>query len=114
MEKRTKLTLLIIVALILLAIGLWFLLQPFLSQIPAAQPPSLPTNATSGAVTAPTTPTAAAPTPTAAGVKQLEDLASAIASRVGSGSSASGFSGYEDVLINATPDEQARLKAEQA
>ncbi len=111
MEKRNKLILLIIAALILLAIGIWILLKPFLGT--PEQPPSLPTGVTpSGAQ--PTIPTVGiTPTVTPQDVKELEDLASAIVARVGSGSSMNGFKGYEDVLINATQSFRRKLISEQ-
>lgn len=111
MEKRNKLILLIIVALILLAIGIWILLKPFLGT--PEQPPSLPTGVTPSGAT-PIAPTVGSvPTVTPQDVKELEDIASAIVARVGSGSSANGFKGYEDVLINATPSFQQELTSEQ-
>ena len=35
-------------------------------------------------------------------------------SRIGSGSSVDGFTGYDDVLLDATPSERVTLKSEQA
>ncbi|MEK7655528.1 MAG: hypothetical protein AAB386_02530 [Patescibacteria group bacterium] len=111
MEKRNKLILLILVALILLAIGIWILLKPFLST--PEQPPTLPTGVIPSGVQ-PTIPTGGSvPVVTPQDVKELEDLASAIVARIGSGSSMNGFKGYEDVLINATPSFQQKLTSEQ-
>jgi hypothetical protein len=116
MQRRTKLILLIVAAAILLAIGIYILIQPFLPGTPA-QPPGLPTGATPS-VTIPSTGVTASATPAtpaiAPDVKRMEDFASMFVSRMGSGSSADGFTGYDDVLLNATPAYRQTLRAEQA
>ncbi|MBI4139315.1 hypothetical protein HY479_04185 [Candidatus Uhrbacteria bacterium] len=113
MEKRTKLILLIIGALILLLIGLWILFQPFLPKLLPAQPPGLPGAVSPGGAPPVQTPLTGKPTTIPQDIKQLEDLAAAIVSRVGSGSSANGFQGYDDVLINATPVFRETLRSRQ-
>ena len=117
MERRTKLILLIVAAVILLAIGVYILIQPFLPATTPAQPPGLPTGPSPTATIPPTAPAAPA-TPAAPAVpqdvKRMEDLASIVVSRLGSGSSADGFTGYDDVLLNATPAYREILRTEQA
>jgi len=116
MERRTKLILLIIAALILLAIGVYILLQPFLPSIVPAQPPALTTTPPTTTITTtvpPVTATPAAPV-VPQDIKKLEDLATIVVSRIGSGSSVDGFTGYDDVLLDATPSERVTLKSEQA
>lgn len=114
MERRSKLLILIGIGLLLLAIGLWILFQPFLPQ--SQQPPALPETATPNTnVTTPTTAPVVRPPsqPTSPDLKQVEDLAASFVAREGSGSSAQGFLGYTDVLLNATPSYRETLKAEQ-
>lgn len=112
MERRTKLALLIAVALLLLGFGVWYLLQPVLRY---AQPPALPGQVTP-TTTIPPKPTgtgAPSGTPVSQGLKRLQDLAGIFVARVGSGASGEGFSGYNDVLINATEGYQRTLLDEQ-
>ncbi len=120
MERRTKLLIVILVAAIVLAFGIWYLVQPLLRTVP--QPAPLPGQVTpqgtgttpkptpsTGGTTVVTTPTAQSPR-----LKQLEDLAGIFVARLGSGASGDGFRGYTDVLINATQTYQQQLLAEQA
>jgi cytoskeletal protein RodZ len=117
MERRTKLLILILVALVILGFGIWLLLTPLL-QTPPTQPPSLPSSiqpSTSvpsstqiGQTSFGTVTSSGAAVPLQ--VKQLGDLASVIVARIGSGTSREGFRGYADVLVNATSAYQERLK----
>ncbi|MBU1348738.1 hypothetical protein KJ781_01565 [Patescibacteria group bacterium] len=118
MERRTKLLILIVVAAILLALGIYILLQPILKNV---QPPALPTGTTPSGTVVPGTgqPTMNVPTEPSAparapDIKILEDLASVFISRIGSGSSSDGFQGYTDVLLNATMSYRETLKRDQA
>lgn len=114
MERRSQLLILIGIALLLLAFGVWILLQPFLQKT-SNQPPSLPGVSPNATVA---TSTAKAPLPArpviAPDIKHVADLAGIFVSRIGSGASGEGFRGYEDVLLNATPAYRQTLKSEQA
>lgn len=115
MERRHKLLLLIILALLLLGFGIWYLLQPILDN--RKQPPALPNTVTPSTNLPPrTTPTNGGPAGSAGlspELKTLENLAGIIVARIGSGASGEGFRGYQDVLINATPTFQKTLLDEQ-
>ncbi|MCI0479190.1 hypothetical protein L0Y59_01460 [Candidatus Uhrbacteria bacterium] len=119
MERRTKLLILIVIALILLAIGLYILLKPFLPKT-VEQPPALPSGTTPSGIVAPGTgggtqvPTVPAAPVKAQDIKDLEDLASVFVQRIGSGSSSDGFQGYADVALNATVPYRETLKRDQA
>jgi len=126
MEKRTKLAILIIIALLLLGLGLYLLITPFLQQQQAAEP--LPgTNALQPAVTLPSTPSqpangqtepaAVVPSVTPPPVdpmKALENKARSSVERIGSGSNQNGFLGYSDVMLDASDTYKAELQREQA
>jgi hypothetical protein len=121
MQKRTKLAIFILVALLLLALGLYFLLSPFLSK-PAAQPPDLPVSGTpqfpAGASQIPEgVATGTPPIPEdlsdEARLHMLENRARSILERLGSGSSQTGFLGYTDVLLDLTPAGRTYALAEQ-
>jgi hypothetical protein len=117
MEKRTKLAIVIIVALILLLLGLWFLLSPFV-KLPSAQPPSLPNSVTPYVPAHTTLPTkTVTSTGTTAPVSdlllKLSNEARATVERIGSGDSADGFLGYHDALLQMTANGQAAEQAEQ-
>lgn len=116
MEKRNKLIILIFFAAIILAIGLYILLKPFFPPTTTEQPPELPEQVVpvTRPVTLPPTREEISVTALPQDLKELQDIASAFVARIGSGSSGSGFKGYEDVLINATPKLQAQLLDEQA
>ncbi|MFH1078136.1 MAG: hypothetical protein V1745_02540 [Patescibacteria group bacterium] len=117
MERRNKLIILIVFAAILLAIGIYILLQPLLKN---AQPPSLPSNVTPNTTVTPGTgqgtniPTTPAASAKPQDIKMLEDLASVFVSRIGSGSSSDGFQGYSDVALNATMSYRETLKRDRA
>ncbi|MBU1908194.1 hypothetical protein KKF59_03670 [Patescibacteria group bacterium] len=115
MEKRNKLIILIFFAAIILATGLYILLKPFFPST-TEQPPELPEQVlpVQTPVTLPPTREENNVTALPQDLKELQDLASAFVARIGSGSSGSGFQGYDDVLINATPKFQAQLLDEQA
>ncbi|MCR4278429.1 MAG: hypothetical protein NUV84_01485 [Candidatus Uhrbacteria bacterium] len=112
MSRRTKLIILIITTLLLLGIGLWLLIQPFIS--PPAQPPGLPTDVTpSGSIPSAQEPVQPQAPSVAQDIRQLENLAINVVTRIGSGSNSEGFRGYEDVMLNVTPSLQAYLQKEQ-
>lgn len=114
MERRTQLGLLILVAIAILAFGIWYLLQPVFK--PVLQPPAL-----TGQALPSTIPTSTGGVPVVSGtaeplapdVKRLQDLAGIIVARLGSGASAEGFQGYDDVMINATLAYRSVLRTEQ-
>jgi len=114
MERRTQLGLLILVAIAILAFGIWYLLQPVFKTVP--QPPAL-----TGQALPSTIPTSTGGVPVVSGtaeplapdVKRLQDLAGIIVARLGSGASAEGFQGYDDVMINATLAYRSVLRTEQ-
>jgi len=114
MEKRTKLAILIIVALLLVLLGLYLLLRPF---VPALQPPGLP----SAVKPYVPPPTSASATATGTGISApvsdvllaLMNEAKATVERVGSGVNTNGFEGYADVLLQMTANGQIAMKAEQ-
>ncbi len=117
MERRTKLGLLILFALLLLGLGLYLIFQPFISErfgsAPAAPnqavpyiPPSLPvipTEGTTGGVT----------TPVPDDLRALENRSRTVVERIGSGTSGNGFLGYQDVLTQFTSNGRASILAEQ-
>ncbi len=125
MEKRTKLFLLILAGLLLLAVGLYFLFSPFLTSREQTASPAAPEAATP-LVTAErgaqgrgenAPPVYISPTSTEAlaikGVTFLENKARNIVERVGSGASRDGFLGYSDALTEATATGRSNLLAEQ-
>lgn len=109
MSRRTKLIILIVVTLLLLALGLWFLFRPFFGpeQPPAPSGPGTPSFQPS-TTTEPVRPPQGTRVPQ--DIKQLEDLAVSVVTRIGSGSNTDGFRGYEDVLLNATAGFQTELQ----
>lgn len=117
MEKRTKLGLLILVALAILGFAIWYLFQPLFKTV--QQPPNVP-NEVTPTTNLPSTSTQQIPVGGGAAVtvsqdvKALEDLAKKFVVRVGSGSSSDGFTGYDDMLINANASERIKLKSEQS
>lgn len=120
MQKRTKLFLILLIALLLLAVGIWFFIQPLLTERRAKQPPALPTNVVPYAPQgqappqeAPSTAVQAPPTPAENQGLLLEHRARAAVERIGSGASADGFLGYADVISDATANGRAALLAEQ-
>lgn len=121
MERRTKLLILIVIALAILGVGIWFLLTPILGPSPE-QPPSLPGNIQPSTSLPPVTGTNSGPAtvPTSSGVvvppqiKQLGDLAAIVVARIGSGTNSEGFRGYSDVLLNATLAYQQRLQQDRS
>lgn len=114
MEKRSKLLILIAVALALLIFGIWYLLQPILGNFdqgtdtpnnkPATNLPNRPNSPDQVTETV---------SQEKLDLKKMEDLAGVFVARIGSGASGDGFRGYEDVLINATKELQQKLKLEQ-
>ena len=121
MEKRTKLFLLLLISLLLLALGAYLVLAPYLKERAAqkaAQPPALPTSVTPvvpGPRGGSPTGTSVLPPPTAAELQNLtlEQRARSFAERIGSGASADGFLGYEDALLMATAKGREVLRAAQ-
>jgi len=121
MQKRTKLLILIIVGLLLLLLGLWIFLSPILKER-AAQQPSAPTqgtpymaqpgqkNPTPGAPQA--TGTSTAPAPVDA-MMELQNKAKSLAERIGSGSSQTGFLGYQDAMLDMTANGKTALQKAQ-
>ncbi len=114
MSRRTQLILLILVAVLLLGLGIWLFFQPFLSQ---EQPEQLPEQVTPQ-TTVPEVQEPVRTTPSTGGIsadiRQLENRAVDVVTRIGSGSNADGFRGYEDVLLNVTPALRTKLEAERA
>lgn len=122
MQKRTKLALVILIALLLLGFGLYLLLGPYVRERKSAQPPQLPNAVQPFVPGAPVDNTGVLPggvtTSAVAGAQTnearvLEYQARAIVERVGSGSSADGFLGYHDALLDATANGRASFQAEQ-
>jgi hypothetical protein len=123
MEKRTKLALLILLGLLLLALGLYFLLSPFITQRQAAAPPpaaggkplitSGGAKTPSGGASQPVTPATPEVKAKTDGLHTLENKARIIVERVGSGASRDGFLGYQDVMAEATASGRTALVAEQ-
>jgi len=114
MERRTKFIILILIALAILAFGIWYLFTPFFRTV--QQPPALPNEVTPSTTLPPTStiPTAGGSTQTTpTDVKRIQDQAGIFVARLGSGTNNEGFSGYTDVLINATPAYQDVLRAQQ-
>lgn len=127
MSKRTKLALLILIALLLLLVGLYLILWPLLkpaapatgeeysipSQVQTAQPKPTNGQATSGEpVTGlPSTPTREPSIDEI--LRGLENRARAAVERVGSGSSQTGFLGYTDAKLDSTSSFSAKLMQEQ-
>ncbi|MBI5654458.1 hypothetical protein HZC53_02275 [Candidatus Uhrbacteria bacterium] len=128
MSKRTKLALVILIALLLLLVGLYLILWPLLKPAPApatgeeysvttqvqpAQPKPTNGQATSGE---PVTGLPSAPTrePSVDEIlRGLENRARAAVERVGSGSSQTGFLGYADAKLDSTSGFSAKLMQEQ-
>ncbi|MDQ7814572.1 MAG: hypothetical protein RDU25_02090 [Patescibacteria group bacterium] len=127
MEKRTKLGLLLLIALLLLGLGLYLLLSPFFKKQPAQeqlpttpstlQPssnlPSTPSQPTNGQ-TPPTTVTPSTTPPPIDPLKVLENKARSSVERIGSGSNQNGFLGYSDALLDASTSYKSVLQQEQA
>lgn len=113
MSRRIKLILLIVATAALLGLGLWLLLTPLIG--PPEQPPELPPAVTPSGEVPEIREPVQPPLPTVTQeVRQLENLAVSVVTRIGSGSSADGFRGYEDVLLSATPAMQDALRRERA
>lgn len=126
MERRTKLAIVILVALVLLGLGFYLLLSPYFAQKQAdqqqeQQATSLPTTGTQNRPPSaangqiqqqPVTSTAPVVLPNP--MRTLERRAKAMVERIGSGTSADGFLGYQDALIDATAAEQEKLREERA
>lgn len=123
MTKRSKLALIILVGLLLLAAGLYLFLQPYFAQRAASQPPALPSNVQQYAPTPPTNgngsnmPSPPTPivsqTPEQRQLLTLEQAAKATVERIGSGVSTDGFLGYQDAMSAMTPSGQSALLEEQ-
>ncbi|MEO5927075.1 MAG: hypothetical protein ABIO72_00190 [Patescibacteria group bacterium] len=116
MEKRTKFGLLILLALIILGFGIWYLFQPYFRTV--QQPPSLPNNVipsnTVPTSTVPQIPVGGGTTVVPQDIQDLQTRTKNVISMIGSGSNSNGFAGYSDALVFATANEQIKLKAEQA
>jgi len=122
MEKRTKIALLVLVGLLLFALGVWLFIQPILEQRAAQQPPSLtagsPLIVGSGqptpapAQTPSSTSTQKVPLPVNA-MNQLQNRAKSLVERLGSGSSQTGFLGYQDAEPDMTAAGRASILREQ-
>ncbi len=128
MSKRSKLALVILIALLLLLLGLYLLFSPFLqmrnagtgeefsvpnaSDLPAAGSGQTGRPTASGQATEGGSATATAPRqPTEAEqLRSLEYRARVAVERVGSGSSQSGFLGYSDLLVDSTEAFKPELK----
>ena len=123
MQKRTKLAILILVAFVLIAIGVWIFSTPLRKQTPQPAVPtnSLPSTTPSGTkqpsqTTVPgTSAPVATPPPTPAQNSELilQNTAKSSVERIGSGTSQDGFLGYQDVLTGVTASERTELLAEQ-
>jgi len=127
MQRRTKLALLILIGLLLLLLGLYLILSPFLARkattapgqeysVPTAAAPAKPKAAAQKYVSGapPTSTPAATANPATADVQRsLENRAGASVERMGSGSSQTGFQGYGDVMLDATDSFKTELVKEQ-
>lgn len=120
MSRRTKLALIILVAVLLLALGLYLILSQLLGTPPGAAPaaptptapyiaPSVPAAPASGGTTTGTSPVAAV----SDAIRLLENRSRSVVERIGSGASTNGFLGYQDVLVEFTPAGRDALLAEQ-
>ena len=120
MSKRTKLILVIVIGLLLLMLGVWFLLQPLLKKAPVTQPAALPSKTTPyvppgkptpiGVVSS-TLPVITPPTDVQLGI--LENQARITVERIGSGVSDDGFVQYQDVLSSFTSSGQTKILTQQ-
>lgn len=129
MDKRLKLFLIVLAGIILLALGAWIFLSPYLAERRAAQPPALPGEvhpvgptqpSTSGVVPkpvgtiAPTSPaTTTAPT-SPSKTLAVQNRSRTVVERIGSGVSSDAFLGYRDVEEYFTANGVAALRAERA
>lgn len=119
MQKRTKLALIIIAGLLLLLLGVYLLLSPYLAQRKASAPPAPTSNipyvaGPKVAVPASTSTPVVAPLSSAdLQLRVIEDRAKATVERIGSGSSESGFLGTQDVIADMTPNGAAEIIAAQ-
>lgn len=121
MQRRAKLAIVILVGLLLLALGVWLILGPFLSTRPVVQqPPSLPGQVTpsvqkpapAGSVPMATSTPPIAPS-TERMLRTLENMSRTAVERVGSGASSNGFLGYTDVFAQMTPAGRTSLLTQQ-
>ncbi|MBP9863870.1 hypothetical protein KBC54_00265 [Patescibacteria group bacterium] len=117
MQKRTKLAIVIIVGLLLLLLGLYLLLSPYLAQRKALAPPA-PTSdipyVAGPKVVVPTSTSTPVAIPTATlQLRVLEDRAKATVERIGSGSSENGFLGTEDAMSDMTQSGAIEIRAAQ-
>jgi hypothetical protein len=122
MQKRTQLAIVILVGILLLGLGVYLLVSPYLAdQTASQQPPALPDQVTPVVVRPPptnttiTTPTGTAPAPTPVGAvqRELENRSRAVVERVGSGTSVDGFLGYQDALLDMTASGRTQLLSQQ-
>ena len=121
MQRRTKLALIVLVGILLLFLGLYLLLSPYLAERAAQQPPPVgnktPLITGNGAPYQPQGGTAATGTGQNVPLNTqlaLEISARNVVERVGSGSSETGFLGYLDAMGSLTPGGQATLQADRA
>ena len=116
MQKRTKLVLIILAGLLLLALGIYLLLSPYFAQqqantpqpTPVAQIPDSNRNAVPPSVATSTPKAAPVPAPDAL-LRRIEDRARSTVERIGSGSSGNGFLGTQDVISDMTPNGAAEI-----
>ncbi len=116
MQKRTKLAIIIIVGLLLLILGIYLMLSPYLAEKKASEPqpvPAVQMPVSNGKVVTPPVVTSTpiippVPTPDSL-LRRIEDRAKATVERIGSGSSGNGFMGTQDVISDMTPNGAAEI-----
>lgn len=124
MSKRSKLALILLFGLFLLAAGVYIFVQPYLAERNAAQPPALPENVQPYAPgpstgnggngkTGSTSVLIPPSTPEQRQLSTLEQKARSTVERIGSGSNSDGFLGYQDAVQDLTVKGQAAMLAEQ-
>lgn len=129
MDKRLKLFLIVLAGSVLLGIGAWIFLSPYLAERRAAQPPALPgavepvgptQPATSGEVPKPVGTIAPSPVATTVPATDqsktiaIQNRSRTVVERIGSGVSSDGFLGYRDVEEYFTANGVTALRAERA
>ena len=120
MQRRTKLLFVILIGLLLLGVGLYLILQPYLAERAARQPAQLPsavkqTTGTGKTTFTPTPATSTAQTPpVSSGLLAIQNRARAVVERIGSGNSSTGFLGFQDAAGDVTANGAAELRSEQA
>ncbi|MFA6447679.1 MAG: hypothetical protein WCW31_05540 [Patescibacteria group bacterium] len=118
-NRRVSAVLLIVLGLALLGFGIWIIASMFFSKAPVQQPANQ-TNVYQKPApkiyAAPVTLTGTSTSPSNAKSSDAQEAvnkASTVVSRFGSGTSADGFLGYSDVMIDGTDNFKTQMLAEQ-